>query len=283
MSNFVNFKKRFLESIILIGLIILMLTFSDVFFVKIITVAAVSFLAAVASFEFLKLLEQKNIVIPKPFFIISAVLQIISFFLASQIGFGSLPLAFFFLFLFVTFLLQFKTIEGSILKIASTIFSFIYVTAPLGLMLSILYKVEGDGMLWLIYLLLVTKIADIGGYLGGSLFGRNKLSPNISPNKTIEGFISGLLLSLLASITFGFLFQGFEGFDLSFLQSCILGFLLGTVGQIGDLCESLLKRDAAIKDSNALAGLGGVLDMLDSLVFNVPLLYFFLQTEGLFL
>jgi phosphatidate cytidylyltransferase len=279
MNLLVNFKRRFFESIIIIAIVLLLIIFSQNIFTMALILVLVSFLAGVGAFEYFKMLELKNIIISKYLFITTVVLGVISFFIASQFhAYRTLPASLVFVFIFLYFIFQFKNAEGAIVKIASSTFGFIYIAVPLGLMLSILYINRIDGRVWLMYLLLVTKITDIGGYLGGSIFGKRKLAINISPNKTKEGFIAGLFLAVLSSIVYAFLFK--SGLRITFLEALFLGLMLGIIGQIGDLCESLLKRDAKIKDSNMLPGLGGVLDMLDSLIFNIPIVYFFLQIRS---
>jgi phosphatidate cytidylyltransferase len=149
----------------------------------------------------------------------------------------------------------------------------------MGMVLGILYLTGGqDGRWWMAYLLCVTKITDIGAYFAGSLWGRLKLAPHISPGKTIEGAIFGLACALGASFAFH-LMSGVSapgGFHLGTFEWLFLGLIFGLTGQFGDLSESLLKRDANKKDSNDLPGLGGVLDAVDSLLFNAPILYIYL-------
>ena len=129
------------------------------------------------------------------------------------------------------------------------------------------------------YLLTVTKITDIGAYVAGSLLGKRKLAPHISPNKTIEGAFFGLLCAIGASFAFHLLGGAAPvgTFQLGTLAWLPLGCILGITGQFGDLSESLLKRDANKKDSNTLPGLGGVLDAVDSLLFNAPIIYLYLN------
>jgi phosphatidate cytidylyltransferase len=129
---------------------------------------------------------------------------------------------------------------------------------------------------WIAYLLVVTKITDIGAYFAGSLWGRRKLAPQISPGKTVEGAIFGLASAVSASYVFHLFSQG-RSFQLTTLEWVSFGLILGAIGQFGDLSESLLKRDANKKDSNTLPGLGGVLDAVDSLLFNTPILYLYLK------
>jgi phosphatidate cytidylyltransferase len=121
-------------------------------------------------------------------------------------------------------------------------------------------------------------MTDTGAYFTGKKFGKSKLAPHISPKKTIEGALGGMVFSLLTSLCFFFISDLFSlSMQISFMESFVLGILVGVIGQIGDLIESLLKRDGGIKDSNQLPGLGGILDVVDSLIFTTPLIYFFLR------
>jgi len=107
--------------------------------------------------------------------------------------------------------------------------------------------------------------------------GRHKLIPRISPAKTWEGCAGGVLSSMLVSVIFAWVTGGNLGpVTLSIAHAAIMGILLGVIGIIGDLAESLLKRAADIKDSgHLLKGMGGMLDVLDSLLFAAPVAYAF--------
>ena len=129
----------------------------------------------------------------------------------------------------------------------------------------------------LIYLLAVTKFSDVGAYVVGSLIGRHKMIPRISPGKTWEGFAGAILTSLVISIVLTQA-MGARLHALSFSSSIILGLLLPLVSVVGDLAESVVKRDASIKDSGGtIPGIGGALDLIDSILFTAPVLYFYLQ------
>ena len=130
-----------------------------------------------------------------------------------------------------------------------------------------------DGRWLVALLLLVTKGGDIGAYFVGSLFGRHSFIRRISPSKTWEGAIGGLLFSIAAALAFRSVF-----FKVSVTHLVTLGVLLGILGQLGDLSESMIKRDCQVKDSGTLLpGMGGVLDVLDSLLFTSPICYFYVQ------
>jgi phosphatidate cytidylyltransferase len=129
----------------------------------------------------------------------------------------------------------------------------------------------------LIYLLAVTKFSDVGAYVIGSLIGKHKMIPRISPGKTWEGFAGAVLTSLGISILM-IAVMGSRVQAISFRDSIILGLLLPLVSVVGDLAESVVKRDASIKDSGrSIPGIGGALDLIDSILFTAPVLYFYLQ------
>lgn len=182
--------------------------------------------------------------------------------------------------LFSSFLFYFFTGISPLVNLAVTVFGIVYLTIPLSSMLLI----DIDyGRYWMLYLLVVTKSTDIGAYFAGKQLGRHKLAPIISPKKTWEGAVAGFLLGTFASYLLHKISIEYFGVPLfsSSLHSLWFGGLMTIVAQIGDLSESLLKRDSGVKDSNKLPGLGGILDMVDSLVFTAPLLYMFLKLTAL--
>jgi phosphatidate cytidylyltransferase len=133
-----------------------------------------------------------------------------------------------------------------------------------------------DGHLWIFFLISVAFCGDTFAFYGGKLFGKHKLSVKISPGKTVEGAILGLLGSVGMGYFFAILFfPKFTSFRIIFLTS-----ILGVICQLGDLWESVLKREAKVKDSGKLLpGHGGILDRVDSLFFSTPFLYYFLQFQ----
>ena len=165
---------------------------------------------------------------------------------------------------------------------AYTVFGLLYVPWLFNFITKIIYLVprttEGwlVGQYYVLYLIAVAKFSDMGAYLTGSLIGKHKMVPHISPGKTWEGFGGALAFSLLASyglkavmpVKLGLL----GNFDL-----LLLGLVLSVAAVIGDLAESILKRGTGVKDSGQLLpGIGGVLDLIDSLLFTAPILYFYL-------
>lgn len=203
------------------------------------------------------------------------VLQVLSFFASTKLS--SLPLLIFFLAILVVFAFHFNMQSGAIIDLAISSFGLLYIAVPMGMTLGILFIPMEDGRWWIAYLVTVTKITDIGAYFAGNLFGRHKLAPRISPGKTIEGALFGLACALLASFCFHLISRYTGAFHLGSIEWIVLGLLLGIIGQFADLSESLLKRDANKKDSNVLPGIGGVLDAIDSILFNAPIIYFYLK------
>lgn len=137
--------------------------------------------------------------------------------------------------------------------------------------------VGSTGRMFFFYLLTVVKLADVGAYVVGSKWGTHKLIPRISPAKTWEGCFAALAFGLAGSLIFFLLSGRHLGMVVMKARDAVaLGLLLPIMGIAGDLSESMLKRSANVKDSGAIApGLGGVLDILDSLLFAVPALYYY--------
>jgi phosphatidate cytidylyltransferase len=120
------------------------------------------------------------------------------------------------------------------------------------------------GLGWFLTALLITWLSDTAAYLVGKSVGRTKLIPSVSPNKTVEGAIGGLVAAGITASMCVFAF----GLDLHPVTALIVGILLGAIGMLGDLSESLLKRRAGVKDSgNLIPGHGGMLDRIDALIF----------------
>jgi phosphatidate cytidylyltransferase len=126
-----------------------------------------------------------------------------------------------------------------------------------------------------VLLIATCKGADTGAYAFGRMAGRRKLWPQLSPNKTVEGSIGGLIMALVAAlVTIGVARLALRVETLSWPATIGYGLLIGVAAQLGDLMESLVKRDCLKKDaSDTLPGFGGVLDVLDSLLFAAPVAY----------
>ena len=139
-------------------------------------------------------------------------------------------------------------------------------------------RVSDQGAFLLLWLLAVTKFTDMGAYITGSLLGRHKMIPHISPAKTWEGFGGALVFAQLAGCGLFALFPQHLACLSGWGHVIALGLLLAVLAVIGDLAESVAKRALGAKDSgNMLPGIGGSLDLIDSLCFTAPALYFYLK------
>ena len=168
------------------------------------------------------------------------------------------------------------------IEVAVTALGFVYVAVLFSFLLRLLFLPENGDTVpgsWLVlWLVIVTKFADMGAYITGSLIGKHKMIPHISPGKTWQGFGGGLAFSQIA---------GCGLFAMMPDKLAILGgwpwviglsLALSLLAIVGDLAESVLKRSIGVKDSgNTLPGIGGALDLIDSLCYTAPVLYFVLR------
>ena len=261
--------KRILTSTVLIGATAAILFFAEPVYFAI----EVAVFIALALYEFFTLLKGVNIPVYRFFGIgMGIILPIVVYLEFGVTGSGDvLFLIFGCLFLFV---LQFFRRENSqaLVGIALTLFGILYVSWFLSHLIKIRFM-EG-GIIWVAYLILVTKAQDIGAYLVGSAIGRHPLIPHISPKKSVEGAIGGLLFSIGASVAM----RSYIPIAFGWLHLVLIGAFIGVLGQIGDLSESLMKRFCNAKDSGSvLPGMGGFLDAVDSVLFTAPIFYFHLQ------
>jgi len=172
-----------------------------------------------------------------------------------------------------------KTNTKGILAISTTLFGLMYVPWLLNFIQKIHFfpGLDGNGKFYVLYFILVTKFSDTGAYAVGSLIGRHKMIPRISPGKTWEGFAGAIVVSTGASVLFVY-WAGPRLAGMTWTHAIVLGVILSTAAVVGDLIESIFKREAGVKDSgNFFPGIGGILDLLDSLLFNAPLMYLYLR------
>ena len=153
---------------------------------------------------------------------------------------------------------------------AVAVFSVAYVNWLLGY--GIRLRALDGGVQWILLLVWVTWLGETAAYIVGSLLGRTKLAPVVSPKKTVEGAVAQLVVSVLAAMVAQVWFVD----ALSIGQAAMAGAILGVVGQVGDLAESVLKRSVGTKDAGQLIpGHGGILDRIDGLLFNAPVLFYY--------
>lgn len=163
--------------------------------------------------------------------------------------------------------------SGIIANCGANYFSIIY----LGLFSAFVMGIRIDAGLWpLVMFIFVIKSSDIGAYAIGSSFGKHKFSPNISPGKTWEGMAGALATAVIVSLLFAMTCD-----IMAWWQAVIFGIGFAFIGQVGDLAESMMKRDARQKDaSNNVPGFGGILDIVDSPLFAAPLAYLFFKCSA---
>jgi phosphatidate cytidylyltransferase len=254
---------------------------------------AMVFLAAAGLAEFYGLVEHRGLVCFKGWGILGGMLLMAGTFLqlTGRIGTQGSPArvndfetSFLILFVLGLCLRQFfsRSNPAGIVAISTTLFGLMYVPWLLNFIQKIQFFMfrppfEGAGKIYVLYFILVTKFSDTGAYCVGSLIGRHKMNPRISPGKTWEGFAGAILVSTGASVLFARLFgDRMEG--MNWRHAVILGIVLSLCAVVGDLIESLFKREAGVKDSGGFfPGIGGVLDLLDSLLFNAPIMYLYLR------
>jgi phosphatidate cytidylyltransferase len=179
-----------------------------------------------------------------------------------------------------------KQTTAGVVAISTTLFGLMYVAWLLNFIQKINFFPFGnfaavphgdEGHFYVLYFIIVTKFSDCGAYLVGSLIGKHKMIPRISPGKTWEGFGGAIVVSTIASVVFLQL-AGSHLYGMTMKHAIILGVTLSAAAVVGDLIESLFKREAGLKDSGQLfPGIGGILDLLDSLLFNAPLMYLYLR------
>src|SRR4051794_36657402 len=224
-----------------------------------------------------------------PAMICGAVMLCGSFYYFSRMGpghsydFEVAVLLFFFLTVFTPQMFERLRDDAPLRTMAYTLFGLLYVLWLFNFMTKIVYIVPRSpsgavmGQFYVLYLIAITKFSDMGAYLTGSLIGRHQLIPHISPKKTWEGFFGALGFSLFASLMLFKLMPGHLSV-LNWTHATVLGLLLGFAAVIGDLAESIVKRSTGVKDSGSLLpGIGGALDLIDSLLFTAPLLFFYLR------
>jgi len=243
------FGERLLSSIVFAPLVFGAFYFGNPYFALLILVAAV-----LASYEYRRIACLGGVAVHAAFIPVSAAVAMAAFAAPSS---------------FVT------ALSGGIVLIlsvalltsgtaVSAMFSLSGVVYIGGLFGSLFFLRSGpDGRSWALFTLLVTWVTDVGAYLGGMALGKHKLAPKISPGKSWEGAVCG---ALAAALTGGALAQVF---DIPVGYAVLGGFLLGVLGELGDLVESSLKRFGNVKDSGkVMPGHGGALDRFDSLLFT---------------
>ena len=229
-------------------------------------------LIAVLAYEFFYVLEAKGL---EPYFKVGVAGSVL---IAMVMYFTTQTKAYFFLTTIIIVLavneMTRKDNRLFILHMSSTIFGIIY-TGWLGghiLLVQRLSRNTFDSSILLFLTLFLVWMSDTGAYLIGMTIGRHKIIPRISPSKTYEGFFGGMIFTIVTTMIFRYLWLP----CINPIDIILLGILAASAGLAGDLVESAMKRDAAMKDTaNTLPGHGGVLDRFDSILFALPMLYYY--------
>jgi len=287
------FARRLFSTVLLWG-VVLSALFSGIKFIEnYVFLLIMVVLAGVGLIEFYGLVEKEGMVCFKRWGILGGMLLMAGTFGHFQHWFGrtdsparvnDFEVIFLIVFVLGLCLLQFlsKTNTKGILAISTTIFGLMYVPWLLNFIQKIHFfpfagADAGNGKFYVLYFIVVTKFSDSGAYAVGSLIGRHKMIPRVSPGKTWEGFGGAIVVSTGASVLFAHL-AGSRLPGMNLRDAILLGILLSTAAVVGDLIESIFKREAGVKDSGRFfPGIGGVLDLLDSLLFNAPLMYLYLR------
>ena len=263
-----NFKERFVTATFLITALILVLVFGDVIGVQVIVLMA----AGICYYEYFNMVfKDESYLYYK--WIGTALGMVLMFFLVSgyeQHIFHVVTFAVLILFFFYLGFARQNHVE-LVKELSLSFFGIFYVCILLSYFVFI--RRFPEGYKWIILVLGIAWLSDTGGYWCGKVFGTKKLMPIISPHKTVEGAFGSVVLAVIASIFISYFLLR----DSMTLSSAIF---LGGVGslcaQLGDLCESLLKRNFSVKDSgNVIPGHGGMLDCIDSVLFVAPLIYLY--------
>jgi phosphatidate cytidylyltransferase len=230
----------------------------------------------VSQYEFYKLAEKKNLSPLKYIGILIGVLITLIFFYQ---GISNLWIVLFSGIIIILLTELFRNKPNATLNVATTISGILYPTTLFSFLIlirefpnsvNVPYKFGG---LWVITIIVTIWICDTAAYFVGSAIGKYKLFQRVSPNKTIEGGIAGFVFSFITVYIFHLLYPNV----FSLTHYLIIGGIIGITSQVGDLIESLVKRDIGVKDSSAiLPGHGGFFDRFDSPTFTAPIMYFYI-------
>lgn len=284
------FFRRLISTVILWSVILAVLFSANKLIADYVFLVIMVFLAGFGLAEFYGLVEKRGLVCFKFWGLVGGPLLMVGTFLhcTGKLGLYESPsrvndfeasfLIFFVLGLCVRQFVSRSNTAG-LLAISTTLFGLMYVPWLLNFVQKINFfpGLEKSGKFYVLYFIVVTKFSDTGAYAVGSLIGRHKMIPRISPGKTWEGFGGAVAVSTLASVLFAH-FAGQRLTGMNWQHAVVLGVVLSTAAVMGDLIESLFKREAGVKDSGRyFPGIGGILDLLDSLLFNAPLMYLYLR------
>ncbi|MDR1145476.1 MAG: phosphatidate cytidylyltransferase [Verrucomicrobiales bacterium] len=260
-------KTRTFSTVVLVGAVALMVALKNVTGLYVIGLI----LCLGALWEFYKMAEHKGVAPFKKIALGFALLLLATNYRwAAEVPYWGAVLV-----LFIVSVLGFAALKPTknnpLARVAVTVFGFLYI--PFLFNFLFWSMALPNGLLLATYVVVVTKCTDIGAYLVGSWLGKHQMCPQSSPKKTWEGCAGGVLLALTVSLVFAYFLTP----ELWWRHALILGVILPPLSVVGDLIESVIKRDTEVKDSGAvIPGIGGALDLVDSMLFTAPVFYFYL-------
>jgi phosphatidate cytidylyltransferase len=288
MMKATTFQKRLMSGLTAGALVVLFATYMPAVGAWLVIWA----LTAIGQYEFYRMVGSKQSpVYPVLGLICGAMVVAVAFWTAGQPTAGLWELVAMLVTVLAIFFRQFgikATSNDPIRAMGGTLLGVVYVPFLFGFLARLVFEwrepgefVMGDtGRALALYFLCVVKFQDVGAYFTGRSLGKHKLSPRLSPKKTWEGVIGGVLTSLVVSLAFYFSTKGHWGpmIEYRLVDAIVLGVVLPSVGVVGDLFESLIKRASDAKDSgDIIPGMGGFLDILDSLLFSAPVMYIYIK------
>jgi phosphatidate cytidylyltransferase len=187
-------------------------------------------------------------------------------------GGSSFPVAAAVLLIMIARLFSPRPVDGAVEDVAATFLGVFYVAMLFAFQVAI--RTGDDGKQWLVFLYFIIWASDIGAYSIGIPFGKHRLYEKVSPKKSIEGLLGALVAAAAMALLCRVWFMPPIGAG----EAIAIALMLGVVGTVGDLTESLFKRSAGVKDSGGfIPGHGGILDRMDSMLFAAPVLYYYLR------
>lgn len=266
--SFSNTATRIIVSVIAIPAILLACYFGDYyFFTFVVGIGIISY------YEFWSIVKNKDINAN----LIVGMISVAAIISNSYKGFITQYSLLITILVLLTIIELFRNKKSAIINLGTTLLGILYFGLFASTLLSIreIYEVYyTQGGLLIISIFASIWICDSAAFFGGTALGKHKLFPRVSPNKSWEGAIFGLLFAVLAMVISKVLFLDFLAWE----DVITIGLIVGIIGQIGDLIESLFKRDAGVKDSSTLIpGHGGIFDRFDSLLYTAPAVLLYIK------
>ena len=268
-------KKRLLSATVFLPAIIALSFAGNYFFLLLIALTAF-----VAAYECNKILQKRNTAgLPLLSGSFSAILVVLTYFFGSISGYMNVIAITVLISSIASMTWMLFYLESTprlIRGMAGLLAPAIYTGGILSLTITV--REASQGLVIIFYLITLTSAADTGAYVIGKFVGKTPFFPRISPSKTWEGSVGAMLCAIGASVLFAIATSKTNIVNISITHSILIGISVGFAGQIGDLYESSLKRKSRMKDSGTLIpGHGGILDRIDSVIFNIPVIYYSMQ------